>query len=40
MHFERKKLRLKLHKRRSSVNFEGKTFLPENVCMKINKMCC
>jgi len=22
------------HKRRSSVNFGGKTFLPENICMK------
>jgi len=26
------------HRRRSSVNFGGKTFLPENICIKINKM--
>ena len=26
------------HKRRSSVNFGGKTFLPEDICMKNFKM--
>ena len=26
------------HRRRSLVNFGAKTFLPENMCMKMNKM--
>jgi len=29
---------LYFHRRRSSVNFGGKTFLPQNICIKINKM--